>query len=152
MLHCEEHAPSILDEIFEAEEREAAEAQAEAMEAEAEKKQAQARERLARVLIKGDTVVEGYRPIAEMLETRPQNLRYGIKHHPELAFIRRVGLKIESMQSSLQAVNPQGMSLRQQIETRVRQEQQDRGEARGKANKKPQIWHGLPCKPPPGDE
>jgi hypothetical protein len=42
------------------------------------------------------------------------------------------------MVSSLQAFNDQG--IRQIIETRVRQEQQDRGRARGRANKQCQMW------------
>jgi len=93
--------------------------------------------RMAPVLIYGDEVVEGFAAIAKKLGMSRQRLTYGLSMYAELAFIRRdVGPKPVSMVSSLQAVNQL-----QLIETRVRQEQQDRGRARGRANKRTQMWH-----------
>jgi len=103
--------------------------------------------RLAPVLIDGDERVEGFAAIARKLGMSRQTLAYGLsKLYPELAFIwQDVGPKPESMVSSLQ--NVRGVIV-ETISTRVRQEQRDRGRVRGRANKRPQMWHGLPCKPP----
>jgi hypothetical protein len=96
--------------------------------------------RLATVLIDGDERVEGFAAIARRLGMSRQRLAYGLsKLYPELAFIwRDVGPKPESMVSSLQ--NVRGV-IAETISTRVRQEQQDRGKARGKANRRCQMWH-----------
>jgi hypothetical protein len=111
-----------------------------------EEKQARDRERIAKVLLPRDVPVYGLSAMAKEIggEGRsPQWLRYGLQHHRELKFVQRNPL--HAMMSSLQNFNCQ------LIETRVRQEQQDRGKARGQANKRPQMWHGLPCKPPNGE-
>jgi hypothetical protein len=91
-------------------------------------------------LIDGDERVEGFAAIARRLGMSRQRLAYGLsKLYPELAFIwRDVGPKPESMVSSLQ--NVRGV-IAETISTRVRQEQQDRGKARGKANRRCQMWH-----------
>ena len=60
-----------------------------------------------------------------------------------LDFVQRNYDGPEAMASSLQNFKDNIIPL---VETRVRREQQDRGKARGQANKRPQIWHGLPCK------
>lgn len=122
MLRCDDASPSILDELELEEEAEAIES------------------RLAPVLIDGDERVEGFAAIARRLGMSRQRLAYGLsKLYPELKFIwQDVGPKPESMVSSLQAVKGQIMET---IATRVHQEQQDRGRARGKANRRSQIWH-----------
>ena len=96
--------------------------------------------RLAPVLIDGDERVEGPAAIARKLGMSRRALAYGLlKLYPELAFIwRDVGPRPVSMASSLQ--NVKGVIV-ETIATRVRQEQQDRGRARGQANKRPQMWH-----------
>ncbi len=129
MLHCDNQTLSILDEWIEAED----EAR---MEAEDEAKQARAAARVAAVLIHGDHRVTGLSAVARELRKSPQTLRYGLKHHPELGFIRWVGLKPEAMVSSLQNIRQ-----KQLVESRVRQEQVDRGRARGKANDRNRIFH-----------
>ena len=97
--------------------------------------------RLAPVLIDGDERVEGLAAIARRLGMSSQRLAYGLsKLYPELKFIwQDVGPKPESMASSLQ--NVRGVIV-ETIGARVRQKQQDRGRARGQANKRPQMWHG----------
>lgn len=96
--------------------------------------------RYAPVLIDDDEYVEGFAAIARKIGISRQRLAYGLsKLYPELAFIRLdVAPRPVSMASSLQAVKGQ---IIETIATRVRQEQQDRGRARGQANKRPQIWH-----------
>lgn len=96
--------------------------------------------RLAPVLIDGDERVEGPAAIARKLAMSRRALAYGLsKLYPELAFIwQDVGPKPESMATLLQ--NVRGVIV-ETIAKRVRQEQQDRGRARGQANKRPQMWH-----------
>jgi hypothetical protein len=114
-----------------------------------EEKQGRDRERIDKVLIPGDFPVGGLSAMARKIARSPQWLWYCLqKGYPELAFVQRNYDGHEAMASSLQNFRDNIIPL---VETRGRQERQDRGRARGKANKRSQIWHGLPCKPP-GDE
>jgi hypothetical protein len=146
MLRCNE-TPSILDEealdeagdpliiLMRLEDR----AEREEKQDQIEEKQARDRERIAKVLRPNDFPVYGLSAMAREIggEGRsPQWLRYGLQHHNELDFVQRNPL--HAMMSSLQNFGDKIIPL---IETRVRQEQQDRGKARGKANKRCQMWH-----------
>lgn len=126
---------SILDRLVREEEADLEEEQARL----AEEKQARNRERIAKVRIPGDFPVYGLSAMARKIGRVGRDrqwLRYRLKHHPELGFVQRNPL--HAMVSSLQNFDCR------LVETRVLREQQ----ARGLANKRPQMWHGLPCKPP----
>jgi hypothetical protein len=124
---------SILDDLIEEEDRDQIEEELDRIEA----MRAQQRERIAKVLAPGDFAVYGLSAMARKIGgvgRSPQWLHYGIKNkYPELAFLQQNPL--HAMCSSLTNFSC-GL-----VETRVLKEQQDRGRARGKANKRCQMWH-----------
>lgn len=102
---------------------------------ELEDETAERRARLAPVLLDGDDFVEGISALARLTPWSRQQFTYARKNYPELAFVRKLNGRDISMVSSMSAVDYQA------IEARVHQEQQDRGRSRGRANKRPQLWH-----------
>ena len=134
MLHCEDDNDPLSILV-----REEEQARIEEEQDQIEEKQARERERIVKVLIPGDFPVYGLSEMARNIGgvgRSPQWLRYGLQHHRELKFVQRNPLR--AMMSSLQNFGNKIIPL---IATRVRQEQQDRGRARGKANKRCQMWH-----------
>jgi hypothetical protein len=132
MLHCEDDNDPLSILL-----REEEQARIEEEQDQLEEKQVRDRERIAKVLAPGDFPVYGLSAMARKIGgvgRSPQWLHYGIKRkYPELAFLQQNPL--HAMCSSLTNFD---CAL---VETRVLKEQQDRGRARGQANRRPQIWH-----------
>ena len=142
MWHCNGGPTPGVDEELELDE------EAEANEAAEDARLAAIKARLALVLIDGDYIVKGINAMAREISKSHQWLSYGLDHHRELGFVQRDYGPPEAMGSSLQNFRNKIIPL---METRVLRDQQVRGRVRGKANKRFQMWHGLPCKPP-GDD
>ncbi|MGI8427266.1 MAG: hypothetical protein ACR2M4_11895 [Actinomycetota bacterium] len=139
MWHCNGGPTPGVDEELELDE------EAEANEAAEDARLAAIKARLALVLIDGDYIVKGINAMAREISKSHQWLSYGLDHHRELGFVQRDYGPPEAMGSSLQNFRNKIIPL---METRVLRDQQVRGRVRGKANKRPQMWHRLPCKPP----
>jgi hypothetical protein len=87
------------------------------------------RQRVEAVRIPGDHPLEGLTAKARAIGWSKQRLAYALPRFPELAFVRE-----PTMCSSL--TNP---DLRQAIETRIANDQRERGRAMGKANEQLEV-------------